>query len=240
MQDFLLIGDKKIEFSLTLKKRKTIGMTISRSEGLKVSAPKWVSKKEIKSIVLKKAEWILKKLSEFEQMPKLKDLESGSELFFLGFSQKLEIIENIQIKKIKIVKIDDKILVSLPVGLDLNKDMPEIKKKLILWYKEQAKLIISQRIKKLSEEMQLIPSKITIRQQKTRWGSCSSKGSININWKLIMMPISVLDYVLVHELAHLKVLNHSKNFWQLVEAYLPDFKARKLLLKEYGEKVNFK
>jgi predicted metal-dependent hydrolase len=238
MQEILQFGNKRIEFSIVIKKRKTIGLSVSREDGLRVSAPKWVSKKQIMNIVEQKAEWIFKKLSEYEQMPNVKEIENGTELFFLGFSYNLEIKENLKLKKIKINKIDDKIELSLPSGLNITKDLTEIKNALILWYKEQAKTIITQRIKKLADEMQLNPVKITIRQQKTRWGSCSSKGNININWKLVMMPVSVLDYVLVHELAHLKVLNHSKSFWKLVETYLPDFKVRRQSLKEFGKKLN--
>jgi predicted metal-dependent hydrolase len=239
MQDFLQYGDKKIEFSIVFKKRKTIGLSISKEDGLKISAPKWVSKKQIKEIVEQKAEWILKKLSEFSEQSGGKTLENGAELFFLGYSCWLEVNEDVALKKIKIFKLDDKIIVNLPKTLASTDIKELLRNSLILWFKKQAELIFRQRIARLSEEMKVNPSKLTIRQQKTRWGSCSSKGNININWRLVMMPITVIDYVLVHELAHLKFLNHSKDFWQQVEAFLPDFKVRKQLLKEYGKKINF-
>jgi predicted metal-dependent hydrolase len=239
MLDFLQYGDKRIEFTVVIKKRKTIGLSISHKDGLRVSAPKWVSKKQIRNIVEQKAEWILKKLSEFAEKPDSITLGTGAELLFLGFSHRLEIIEDVKLKKAKVSKLEDIIVMSMPLNVAPVALKEQICNNLILWYKKQAEILFSQRINVFSEVMQVSPSKITIRQQKTRWGSCSSKGNININWKLIMMPISVIDYVLVHELAHLKHLNHSSSFWKFVEAFLPDYKARKLLLKEYGRKINF-
>ena len=73
---------------------------------------------------------------------------------------------------------------------------------------------------------------ITIREQKTRWGSCSSKGNLNFNWKLVLLAPELLDYVVVHELAHRREMNHSKNFWKIVEAELPDYRERRRRLKE--------
>ena len=74
--------------------------------------------------------------------------------------------------------------------------------------------------------------RITIREQKTRWGSCSSKGNLNFNWKLVLLAPELLDYVVVHELAHRREMNHSKNFWKIVEAELPDYRERRARLKE--------
>ena len=76
--------------------------------------------------------------------------------------------------------------------------------------------------------------RITIREQKTRWGSCSSKGNLNFNWKLIRMPEEILDYVVVHELAHRKEMNHSRQFYQTVASVLPDYRQRERWLKEHG------
>lgn len=104
----------------------------------------------------------------------------------------------------------------------------------ITMYKKRAKGIISRRVAHYADIMDVTYGQITIRDQKSRWGSCSADGSLNFSWRLILMPIEVMDYVVVHELAHLKELNHSKDFWAEVEAVMPDYKDHRKWLKENG------
>ena len=97
---------------------------------------------------------------------------------------------------------------------------------------ERAKRIFPERTAYFASRMDVDYGRITIREQKTRWGSCSSKGNLNFNWKLVLLAPELLDYVVVHELAHRREMNHSKNFWKIVEAELPDYRERRRRLKE--------
>ena len=97
---------------------------------------------------------------------------------------------------------------------------------------ERAKRIFPERTAYFAKRMGVDYGRITIREQKTRWGSCSSKGNLNFNWKLVLLDPELLDYVVVHELAHRREMNHSKNFWKIVEAELPDYRDRRRRLKE--------
>lgn len=97
---------------------------------------------------------------------------------------------------------------------------------------ERAKRIFPERTAYFAKRMGVDYGRITIREQKTRWGSCSSKGNLNFNWKLVLLDPEILDYVVVHELAHRREMNHSKNFWKIVEAELPDYRERRRRLKE--------
>ena len=97
---------------------------------------------------------------------------------------------------------------------------------------ERAKRIFPERTAYFALRMSVDYGRITIREQKTRWGSCSSKGNLNFNWKLVLLAPELLDYVVVHELAHRREMNHSKNFWKIVEAELPDYRERRRRLKE--------
>ena len=97
---------------------------------------------------------------------------------------------------------------------------------------ERAKRIFPERTAYFALRMGVYFGRITIREQKTRWGSCSSKGNLNFNWKLVLLAPELLDYVVVHELAHRREMNHSKDFWKIVEAELPDYRERRRRLKE--------
>lgn len=97
---------------------------------------------------------------------------------------------------------------------------------------EKALKIFPERVEYYARKMGISYGRITIREQKTRWGSCSSKGNLNFNWKLTLMPMEILDYVVVHELAHRREMNHSKDFWKIVEQVLPDYQERRKQLRE--------
>ena len=97
---------------------------------------------------------------------------------------------------------------------------------------ELAKMLIPERVAYFAKQMDVTYGRITIREQKTRWGSCSSKGNLNFNWKLVLFEPELLDYVVVHELAHRIEMNHSANFWIIVESVLPDYKERRKRLRE--------
>lgn len=104
-------------------------------------------------------------------------------------------------------------------------------------YRNQARKIFPERIRYYEPLLGVRANQIHIKDQKTRWGSCSSKGNINLNWRLILAPQEVMDYVIIHELCHLKEMNHSKAFWELVEQICPDYRERKKWLKENADKL---
>jgi predicted metal-dependent hydrolase len=110
----------------------------------------------------------------------------------------------------------------------------ELRKQLASWYRQQATEAIMSRVMYYSEKVGVVYHTVRIKDQKTRWGSCSAKKNLNFSWRLIMAPPEVLDYVVVHELCHLIHLNHSPAFWQLVKNQLPDYSRHKRWLKDQG------
>ena len=103
--------------------------------------------------------------------------------------------------------------------------------------KRLAKELLLKKCRYFAERMGVSYGTVTVREQKTRWGSCSARGNLNFHWKLVLMPPEILDYVVVHELAHRKEMNHSERFWAEVERILPDYRARRKWLKEFGGQV---
>ena len=103
--------------------------------------------------------------------------------------------------------------------------------------KRLAKDVFRQKAELYASLMQVDFGRITVRDQKTRWGSCSAQGNLNFNWRLILAPEGVLDYVVIHELAHRKEMNHSRQFWSLVEAVMPDYRLRRRWLRDHGDEL---
>lgn len=110
----------------------------------------------------------------------------------------------------------------------------EVREMLEHWYRVRAEEVITRRVQHYADQLGWPMPKVLIRNQKKRWGSCNAKGELRFNWRLVMLPLRVLDYVVVHEMAHLKVLNHSPRFWALVEQIMPDYKTRHQALHELG------
>ncbi|MDO9303429.1 MAG: M48 family metallopeptidase, partial [Anaerolineales bacterium] len=105
------------------------------------------------------------------------------------------------------------------------------------WYKERALEIISERVKQYSQQYNFAPKQVKISSAKTRWGSCSPNGALNFTWRLVMAPLAVIDYVVAHELVHLRVKDHSSKFWKTVESIYPDYKKQRKWLRENGGKL---
>jgi hypothetical protein len=108
------------------------------------------------------------------------------------------------------------------------------------WYRREAEKLIRKRVGELSRLLGVRYGRLTIRGAKTRWGSCSQKGNLNFNWKLLMVPDPIIDYVIIHELAHLKEMNHSRKFWHLVGQYCPQWRRYRQWLKVHEAKLSAK
>lgn len=121
----------------------------------------------------------------------------------------------------------------------LSEDSLFIREVITDWYRKYAGETLHKKVAYYSNIMHADYGRITVREQKTRWGSCSGRGNLNFNWKLMMMPEAVIDYVVIHELAHRKHMNHSSAFWREVEKVLPDYRERRAWLKKNGRNYSF-
>ena len=235
MQHTLQLGDQQLNYSIHYRNRKSVGITVSREEGVRVLTPRWVGLKQIEGILREKSGWILRKQAEVLEKSPGAGLESGIQLPLAGECLTLTILKRDGLAAPHVQRNGQEITLLVP------ERMPEEagKQALIQWYRQQAVGLIRSRVEVFSRIMGVTPSRVVVKQQKSRWGSCSSKGNVNLNWRLVMMPPEVLDYVVVHELAHLKVLNHSKGFWDLVGSVLEDYPQRRKRLKELEKKLVF-
>lgn len=232
------------EYKIIRKKRKTIGIKITAEGEVIVTSPFNISEEVILNIIKKKEKWIRSKLQLFEQQGSHKDrkFKSGEKLLYIGEELELE-IHSLSRDKIQflgdynfssdLVRIVAKKVI---VYINDNKHNTEdiIRDLIIKCYKREAEKLLKERTLYYSKIIGVRPNKITIKDQKTIWGSCSSKKNINYSYRLIMAPIDIIDYVVVHELCHLIHMDHSKEYWRSVELILPDYAERRLWLKLYG------
>lgn len=121
-------------------------------------------------------------------------------------------------------------------NLHLDDDVDNTKELLVKWYKQEAKKVLPPKVSHYAAQYNLVYRKLKITSARTRWGSCNSLGNLSLSWRLVMLPPEIIDYVIIHELAHLVHLDHSRNFWQKVQSIMPDYKDHKNWLKIHGTK----
>jgi predicted metal-dependent hydrolase len=208
--------------TLIRSRRRTICLTITENAQVVVKAPFWITARYIEDFMNKKQNWIIKKLEAIKERPKakIKEYENGEEFLYLGKVYNLRIVPS----RIP-VKLKDELEISTNVW-------PKHKEAVKIWYQEEAAKIIGDRCAYFSEIMDCEPVSIRISNATRRWGSCSARGKLNFSWRLVMAPIEILDYVVVHELAHLHELNHSRRFWAKVKSVLPDYKEKQKWLRK--------
>jgi predicted metal-dependent hydrolase len=214
----LNLNEKEIAYRLKRSKRaRYLRLQINPSTGLEVILPYRCKIEEAERFIYKKREWIFKHLSTV----KLKEE-------FSYFGQKIEVQQrfNLFITKHKISFSKHILNAESPAG-----SLETLENIYNVWLKHLAKKYLTERIEKLARKYNFIFKQVRIRNQKTRWGSCSTKGSISLNYKLMRYRKEVIDYVIIHELCHLKEMNHSKKFWKLVEEIIPDYKNLKKELR---------
>jgi predicted metal-dependent hydrolase len=226
------LQDSTVSYTIKQSYRtRAIRLEIRRETGLTVVVPRKYTPKQVEDILLQKSRWILRHLTSGKplQMPLFKPAPGhGDSLPYLGKTIELVLAEESG-KRTTARLADGRLLISLTSGINTAFVLEK-------WYRVQAKLVFTQKADAFKVIMGLSYNAILIRGQRTRWGSCSAKGNITLNWKLLMAPPEIVDYVIIHELAHRKYMNHSKRFWQLVERYSPGWReCRKWLVKHEDE-----
>ena len=222
----LKMTDIKID-SIIRSKRRSIGLEIARDARLIVRAPKHVSLGLIEDVVYKKRSWIVKKQGLVRKRIDAiapKEFVQGENFLYLGREYQLTIINE---KEIPFIFKDDRFQLSIH-------HLHDIRNLFLNWYRNEARRVIEERVRRYSSLSLLQYNRISITGAQRQWGSCGAHGSLNYTWRLIMAPLTVIDYVVVHELAHIEEKNHSRRFWNKVYKILPDYKARRSWLRENG------
>ncbi|MCK5012920.1 MAG: M48 family metallopeptidase [Candidatus Omnitrophica bacterium] len=215
--------------------RRTLTITVDEHAQVSIASPFTMREKDIHSFIHEKARWILAKVREAQKNKDILDQREfahGHEFLFLGKKYKVNVLKS----DIKRSRITFDVLkgwsITVPEGLSLEGGQSQVRSKMLQWYRAQAKEILGGRVFHYSRLMGVEPKKIAIRTQKRLWGCCDyNTQTIHLNWQIILSPLKVVDYVVVHELCHLTIPSHSKRFWRRVEKVIPDFQWYRRWLK---------
>lgn len=208
-------------------RRKTYSLEVTRQGELLVRAPWFMTDRQIEKVVLDKSNWILQKMElvrNRQMVGPLHTFSEGEKFLFLGEYYPLCIQ---QAQKTALSLVDHTFILD-------NRYSQTAEKIFETWYRKQARSYFSEHLSALAAKLQVQPKVLRISSARTRWGSCSTSGTISLSWRLIMAPTAIIDYVIIHELIHLRHPNHSPQFWAEVETWYPEHKTAKLWLKTNG------
>ncbi|MFA6939992.1 MAG: SprT family zinc-dependent metalloprotease [Clostridiaceae bacterium] len=223
------INNKPISVEIKYSRRKTVYLRIVSQDSIEIRSPFGINNKKLLDFIIRNQVWIINELNEASINTKVRLYKDGEVFFYQGqvYTLKVHIGHN---DFVLIDKSDN----TINIKCKYSKDVKDV---LIKWYKAQAGYYIKERVNYYQNVIGVRSDKISIKNQKTLWGSCSTKKNLNFNMRLIMMPHHVVDYVIVHELCHLIHFNHSKEFWGKVEEIIPDYIETRKYLKQNG--VNY-
>lgn len=224
-----------IDVSISKSKRRTLMIRVSDGK-VQAFMPKRLSESHIEEFVAKKLRWIQRKIQQQLSVPSYipKRYLNGEVFYYLGQPYTLRVIQG---SPASVSKNYDQIVVVTRRTEQHANYANTVHRQLRQWYWQAAEQELQARTDYYAERMQLKYSSLIVRQYKSRWGSCSAKGEISYNWQILLAPLAIVDYLVVHELAHLKQHNHSPRFWALVATQIPDYKARRQWLKEQGGRL---
>jgi len=234
----IIFGNQKIEFErIPSRTKEIITIRVELPKKLSVFAATDVSEGEVTRIIKKKAPWIINKferLDEIQHTENMKEFISGESILYKGKLLRLKVLLPNPASK-DTISTD-----TTTIFCRTNKpeNQSEIKKMVDAWYKQKAKEYLENRINTLSKKFYKKPNEARVRNQSLRWGSCTKTGEVLINWRIIMAPPSIIDYVLIHELTHLQEKNHTKQFWQTVKNAMPNYEEKKEWLRVNGPKLS--
>ncbi|MDP7547577.1 MAG: SprT family zinc-dependent metalloprotease [Alphaproteobacteria bacterium] len=228
-----MAADYAFEFEIKRsRRRKTLCLQIREGQ-VQVMVPARTPERQIKALLDKHTPWVHRKLREQAARPAAtpKAYVQGEIYTYLGLGYRLKIVQG---PPWPAERVGGDLVVTLPARLADGARQAKVKERLCEWYRQAALEEFQARTQCYSRRLGVAPSTVKVKSYKRRWGSCSARGEISYNWRLIIAPGPVVDYVAAHEVAHLIQHNHSPDFWRLVAGLMPDFRRQQAWLNEFG------
>ncbi len=236
-QRHILLGEHRVGYEFRRGKRRSIGFTVG-TEGLSVSAPRWVGMTEVELALREKSGWILRKLHEQrERADRLQaariDWRDGTSIPFLGDTVIVVLDGRVSgaVLNTEAEGLPGVPRMTLHIGLPHSATQEQIREAVQSWLQRQARRIFESRCAHFAQALGVRVRRLSLSSAATRWGSASADGSVRLNWRLVHFAMPVIDYVVTHELAHLREMNHSDAFWDVVRSVLPDYERSRGVLR---------
>jgi predicted metal-dependent hydrolase len=235
MNGTIRLGEHEIPYTVRPSGRaQRVSLRIREAGLVEVVVPMHHAIPAPETVLERHAAWILRtfdRLRRFGGAAGDRPVGAGTRILFLGAERTIRIVREDR-RRPSVALEESEIIVCLAPG-----SPEDIRLLLERWIRTQAESIIPVRVHELNEQWRFRYNRITVRNQRTRWGSCSRKGALSFNWRLVILPTEVADYLICHELAHLKYLDHSPRFWSLVGKICPSFRQSERWLRKYGRSV---
>lgn len=226
---------KEIAYKVIYKKRKTYGIYIDMYGNIELRVPKDAKNTQIQKMLDQKYDWMVKKSNEMKERTKgfkKKTYNQGETFMYLGQEYPIQVVETDEMERNTTVFEENVLKVYVKIH-----EEAQVQEALKRFYFKQCKLILEQRIRHYQNQIKVKPKSLRLADNKSNWGTCNSKKELTFNWRLIMAPIEVIDYVVVHELCHILHMNHDRSFWRLVGKIIPNYETNQAWLAQSNWKM---
>lgn len=226
-----------VPYEVRRRRRRTVGITVRPDGGVEIHAPLRASQRQIEEVVEKHREWIQRKRRENrERWRKIRArrFDDGDEIPYLGGPLLLRVEEAGASGLVAPVRDGDELIVSVPDALATAPRRAVTRYAVGRWLLDEARTVFHKRHVKASRLVGDAADTVVIKDMRSRWGSCGPSRRMSLNWRLILAPVDVIDYVICHELVHIRVPDHSARFWRRVEKALPDYRECRDWLRDHG------
>ena len=228
----LRLDDHALDYRLLRSKRRTIGFLID-DEGLRVTAPRWVTVAEIELAITEKRAWIFKKINEqrersVRRLQPPMEWRDGARLPYLGADIVVRIADSANTG----IRFDEQTR-ELHVSLPTSATEQQLKDRVQGWLQAEAKRVFAERLDIYASKLGVTFKGFALSSASTQWGSCTADGRIRLNWRLMHFALPNIDYVVAHELSHLREMNHGPQFWATVQSLLPEFETARKALRDH-------
>ena len=236
-QHEIRLGHALVAYEFKRARRRSIGMVVT-VDGLSVRAPKWASWTDVETALRSKERWICAKLVDQHERAQRNlaskiDWKEGAVVPFLGEDVVLVLDSRVSGAELKQGEptLPGIVHQALHLGLPEHASAEQVRDAVQSWLQREARAVFADRVRHFSQQLGVSVQKISLSSAKTRWGSASADGSIRLHWRLVHFSVSIIDYVVAHELAHLREMNHSQRFWDVVKSVMPEYADMREQLK---------